>query len=585
MFISNVPLKFKLMTVIFFVAVLISAVSVIGFRMVLTQANNMIYSQTASSMAVLSDKISGRLENIMEVSLVAAVNRNIQDNLKIVNAEESSIVRFNARARISESVHGLVHRDIINISILPAGDEALIWGFDSTPEDERVFAAALLAAREAQGAPVWFLTGRADGSLLCVREIRSVGRPFLEHLGYLVIRVNFDRIVREASRDILAVPAYQINIYKNDMLLYPAAALYEDRLPRREDDYSQYFFSIRDVDGEALFLVYSPVDIAGHNWEFVLGLPYGHMFRAQAAANTYYFVSLAAAVLIAAVMSFFIFSGINSHIKLLEKKMDRIREGNLEPLNSNLRLADDELGRLNLYFDEMREEFKQAIEDNYVKELLLTQTQLSALEQQMNPHFLYNSLDAVHWFARRGDGESITAIVSSLGSLLRNTLSVYEDMISLKKEMEILDSYLCIQRIRFPDTLFVNIDIEDDAYDVLIPKMSIQPLVENAIMHSMEENIGMCNIEVRAKLTDGHIKVEVENDGSEIQEDILSLLQQKKLKSRGSGIGLINIDTRIKLLFGQNYGLHFKSGENCVVVSYELPVVKEVNHAKASDSG
>jgi len=567
---QNLPLKIKLMAMIIFVAVLISTVSLIGFHMVHTQTNEIIYTQTASSMGVLSDKISGRLDNIVEVSLLAAVNRNIQDNLKIVNASGSSMQHFAARNRLSESIHGLVHRDIISISILPAGDEFIIWGFDSSPEDYMVLANALLAAREAKGAPIWYPTGRDDGSLLCVREIRSVGHPFLEHLGYLVIRVNFGRIVAESTNEVLLIPDFHLNIYQGMMLMYPYDQGREASLPRGLGLYR--YFSIEYIDGDMLFLVYSPVKIANHTWELVLGLSYGSVFRARAVANTAYIISLTAAILIAAALSFYMFTGINRHLKLLEKKMNRIRDGNLEPLDSDIRLAGDELGRLNTYFDEMREEFKKAIDDNYIKELLLTKSQLSALEHQINPHFLYNSLEAVHWFSRRGDGDSITAIVSALGNLLRDTLSVYEDLITLEKELEILNSYLRIQHIRFPDTLSVRIDAEEAAYAVLIPKMSIQPLVENAINYSLEENIGGCNIEVRAALRDGRFRVEVENDGSEIQEDILIQLREKRIKTRGSGIGLINIDTRIRLLFGHEYGLNFKSRDDRVIVSYEIPL-------------
>jgi len=122
----------------------------------------------------------------------------------------------------------------------------------------------------------------------------------------------------------------------------------------------------------------------------------------------------------------------------------------------------------------------------------------------------------------------------------------------------------------------VVIDAQPDTYSVFIPKMSIQPLVENAINYALEENIAGCNINVRAVLTPERIKIEVENDGSEIDEDILNLLREKRVKTHGSGVGLINIDTRIRLLFGEEYGLRFKNEYNCVTVSYELPILKEV---------
>jgi|GEM_PF-6119222 len=523
---QDLPLKFKLMAVILFVAILISMVSVIGFRIVIAQSNEMIYTQTANSMSLLSDNIFNRLENIMEMSTLIAFNRNLQNDLRVVNEGGATMAYFDARTGILEVIHARIHRDIISISVLPANAAPVIWSFDPFfVDDSKNLPYALQLAAEAEGAAVWHPTGADDGSLFCVREIRSLTYPFLGHLGYVVVRVNFEIIVEEAAEAVLLIPDYQINIYKDDMLLYPSPDSDEARLPRSPNNIGN--FAIQYVDGESWFIVYSPVIISRLYWDFVLGVPYGTMFRALTVANILYFASIIFAVFIAAGLSFLMFGWINRHIKLRE-------------------------------------------------ELLLTQARLNALEQQINPHFLYNSLESVRWLAERGDGNSITAIVGALGNLLRNTLSVYEDLIPLEKELEILESYVRIQRIRFPDTLSVVIDAQPDTYSVFIPKMSIQPLVENAINYALEENIAGCNINVRAVLTPERIKIEVENDGSEIDEDILNLLREKRVKTHGSGVGLINIDTRIRLLFGEEYGLRFKNEYNCVTVSYELPILKEV---------
>jgi two-component system sensor histidine kinase YesM len=272
------------------------------------------------------------------------------------------------------------YADIINISIMPVEDTPIYWGADSSEEQPEVLSAALRAAKEASGAPIWHPTGRQDGSVLCVREIRCVTLPFLDHMGYLVIRVNFNKIVQDTAHEILSMQDYQINIYQQGTLFYPPPGRQEEPLPRNGLFENAAAYDIRTAGGRISFLVYSPIKAPHLSWDLVLSIPYGDVFRALVTANTLFIVSVVAAVVISLALSRFMFRGINRHLRLLHDKMDRVRHGDLEPFESSLQLAGDELGLLNRYFDDMRADFKKAIEDNYIKELLLAQTQLQSLE-------------------------------------------------------------------------------------------------------------------------------------------------------------------------------------------------------------
>ncbi|MFV0401584.1 MAG: histidine kinase [Oscillospiraceae bacterium] len=565
----DMPIRRKLLVITLLVALLISAVALGGFQLVTRNSNRMIYTQTAGSMRVISDKIAARLDSLMEVSLYIAVNREFQANLTTINEQPLTAAQGVARSEITTLLSQTFQSDLVAITILPLDATPIVIGSNSSAENDEVLARALAMAAEAKGAPVWLPTGRSDGSVLCAREIRNVRRPFLEPMGVIILRVNLDKIARESAANILT-GEYNIAINQEGELLYPYA---EDGQSVFDESvfHDESLYTIGRRGGDMRFVTRSTISAFRLEWSLVLGIPYEDVFYSLIVANILFVVCLAAAVVIAMLLSRRMLGSINQNVHLLTDKMNRVREGDLEPYSGTTAVGEDELGVLNRHFDKMTADFRQVIEDNYVKELLLTQTQLKALEQQINPHFLYNSLESINWFARRGEGKNVSAIAQALGSLLRSTLSENEDRIPLRRELAILDSYLRIQRIRFPDTLRVHTQADEDEMDALVPKMSIQPLVENAIVHSLEENIGECHIYIRVALEGEMVRVEVENDGSEIDVDILDKLRQKTASPKGHGIGLINIDSRIKLLFGQEYGLKLKSAEDRVTVSFRIP--------------
>lgn len=570
----------KLLAVTLGVALLISTVSLGGFQLVANQSNHMIYTQTASALNAISDKIASRLNNLIDTSLYIAVNRGFQNNLSALNGKSSTSSPVLARSEITSLIYRTFHSDIITISVFPLQSSSIVLGFDFMPQDKEIYAKARTMAAQAKGAPVWLATGRSDGSVFLAKEIRSLSEPFLEPMGLLLLRVNLDKIVRESAENLLS-GEYDIAISQNGEHLYPYAGegqTAQSELAFRGDS----LYAIGRQDGEMRFNVRSGIRAFNLHWDLVLSIPYNDVFRSLVVANMLFAACLMLAAVLTTLISRRMLGGINRDIRLLTDKMDRVRKGDLEPYPNPPTLGRDELGNLNRHFDEMTVDFKQVIEDNYVKELLLTQTQLKALEQQINPHFLYNSLEAVYWFSHSGECEQVASIAHALGRLLRSTLSENEDSIPLKQELGILDSYLSIQRIRFPDTLRVQMQVQKEALDALVPKMSIQPLVENAIIHSLEENIGECHISIRVALKEEMIRVEVENDGSEIDEDILNKLREKKVEPKGQGIGLINIDSRIKLLFGQEYGIRLRSLQNRVIVSFCIPACIPAGTGEAS---
>ncbi len=572
---KNLPLKYKLIYVTLVVALVMSVVSIMGLQKVVNNSNKLIYEQTANSMGYLSKEISNSLNSIEDASLSFAVNRSLQKNLEIFNESPYSNIRTNSQKEILKVLYAYFNTDIISASILPISGDRIVWGQNSSPEAPEITAAAKKLAAQKKGSPGWMSAGREDGSILCVRQIRKIQSLSLETIGVVLIRVNLSRIVGEAAQKVMGTPSYTINIHDVNMLLYPpksteSVTIFPVPLKKEINTYS-----IQKISGNMFFVSRMVITTPSLHWALTLGVPYDELFYSIKATRAAYIIRIFIAVILTVLLSGILFREINVQFNRLLEKMKRVRSGNLEPYPVPQEVRQDELGRLNQYFDQMTADFKKVIEDNYVKELLLTQTQLKSLEQQINPHFLYNSLETVHWFANRSGEKNISAIVQALGKLLRSGLSEKQDLISLEEEIKVLENYLLIQKIRFSDTLSVSLEIAKEALPYLIPKMSIQPLVENAVIYGLEENIDGCRIVIRAGLKNNLLHVEVENNGSEINEDILQLLKEHKVIAKRNGVGLTNIDSRIKLLFGDSWGLRFKSAQNSVVVFFDIPARTE----------
>ena len=203
---------------------------------------------------------------------------------------------------------------------------------------------------------------------------------------------------------------------------------------------------------------------------------------------------------------------------------------------------------------------------------------IKMLRQQINPHFLYNTLDTVNWLAQKYGAEDISAIARSLGQLFRSTISGQTDLIPLDEELAILNNYITIQKIRFKARLDFRLSVPDNASRILVPKLCIQPLVENALKYAMEYTDETCIIQVTVQEQEKDYVITVSNTGSQFEENLLWKIQNQEIIPQGSGVGLINIDSRLKLLYGTHYGLNIYNEDGMAVVMLSIPKKQERTH-------
>jgi two-component system sensor histidine kinase YesM len=256
-------------------------------------------------------------------------------------------------------------------------------------------------------------------------------------------------------------------------------------------------------------------------------------------------------------------------IEILTNKIKRVENGEFEleeasGLENSPEIASktapvpirvDEIGDLQRDFDIMIQKINVLIKENYTKQLIIKDTQFKALQAQINPHFLYNTLESINWLAKMNQQQEISQMVESLGNLLRNAISNKEQLITLKEEIRLLLNYITIQRIRFGERLDFRLEIEEQWQYLYIPKLSLQPLVENSINYGLEKIPGVCRITVKSVDMDDNLCLVIEDNGPGLDPLILEKLDRGNIQPKGLGIGLKNINDRLKLSFGENFGI------------------------------
>lgn len=245
----------------------------------------------------------------------------------------------------------------------------------------------------------------------------------------------------------------------------------------------------------------------------------------------------------------------------LTSRMKQVKKGELISLPSSIIQGKDEIGELTSTYNYMIHAMEDLIEKEYLLGQETKNAELKILQAQINPHFLYNTLDMIQWFVEEGMLSQIEESVSSLATFYRLSLSNGKEFISLREEMEHVRSYIRLQKLRFPDTFLYEEELDEGLLDYLLPKTTLQPLVENAITHGLQES----------KRIPGHLLIKIEKEeGKNIRISILDDGAGMKNPPRptpnsgtsrensGHGFGIPNVSSRLTLLYGPGYGVVFE---------------------------
>lgn len=242
----------------------------------------------------------------------------------------------------------------------------------------------------------------------------------------------------------------------------------------------------------------------------------------------------------------------------------------------------DEIGRLREGFNRMSNEITRLINTIYNKQVLLRESEFKALQAQINPHFLYNTLDTINWMAHKEGMDTVSNMVSAVSSLMRASISNRQQFVSVDDELHYVREYLYIQQVRYQDKLFVSIDVDPALGRQMVPKLILQPIVENSVVHGIEGSKKGGSISLTGRRIGEHIVFTISDSGMGIPpEKLASLLAgpaEAEPDAKHSHMGLYTVHQRVRYLYGEAYGLRIQSAEGeGTTVMLEIPYYDDPN--------
>ena len=353
---------------------------------------------------------------------------------------------------------------------------------------------------------------------------------------------NLRKYKRRIERNLAVSEEYDANmeIWENDVQIVTALI---------KEEISQYmFYEIRDMQNEK-----------------------AEMDRFYKRAMSGSMLAFGILTLMVAAFSIYLPKSFTRPITDLLVVTDRVSKGDLEARCFND--SSDEVGVLAHSMNQMIEKINELLSQITKEQIRIREAELELLQSQINPHFLYNTLDTIIWLAEGGDEKMVVSMVKSLSAFFRTSLSRGRDIITLREELLHAKSYLEIQQFRYQDILTYEINVPDEFLDYTIPKITIQPLIENALYHGIKNKRGGGKIIICAESRDEDIAISVSDNGIGMTPERLSEVTDGLSGDRPGDnaiYGLYNVNERIKLKFGNDYGitLHsvFGEGSTCNIL-------------------
>lgn len=526
------------------------------------RSGDMLYAQAQSELDTAAGIIDSALDTVDGVTAKLADSAVIRSALH--RGRESDLL-YQLMYRETENLNGFASIDVYD------SDGARIYAgsLNSEAGSLPVYWGVLRAARECEGQTMQ--ANGADGLVIARAVYGSDG----EVSGYVLVRIpqgGFGALLGGSfgeQNDVFLLDGTWRQIYCSDSI-------------RADETISSLRAQL--LSGAALgggdynvYLRQSP------DTGFTLALRQPKVYTREVMATVY---STCAAMgilclLLGLLCAWLLSRYLSKPVNELDEAMKRVEKGDYAAELSSDR--EDEMGRLTASINRMTREYRQNLERSVQRERELNETELSMMQAQLNPHFLYNTLDSIKWLGVTNGVPQVAAVASGLAVLLRAGISG-DRLITLERELELLEKYLDIQSLRFEDRFAWEIDVDERFQHCIVPKLILQPLVENSIIHGVA-NMDDGYIKLSAREKSGTLILSVQDNGVGIPQDVLDWLNDPDRDVPGGHLGLKNVDRIVRLYYGGDYGIsaYSATGEGSRV-ELRLPMNKEVN-GNAEGSG
>ncbi|UOQ43980.1 sensor histidine kinase [Halobacillus salinarum] len=566
-FYRNFKIKNKIFSISLLLLLIFCLIGMVTYQYFTTLYEKRIYQESADMLQLSSSVLDEELNKVENLSFQVSTDVLIQTYLQTINESEVSYELYQTKTRLLGRLldFASTKKYISSMQVIDANGEKYTTGYNTSVENDPGKIGSLLL--NTKGSNVWTNIEGAN-AISSARLIRRKENLGLDNLGKLIISIDMDEFV---NKTLNFSPNKNFVITSKDEIFYQ----------RDEDKWKISDFQInnngngymvKEINGSDYLLTYTHSRFSDLNYYHLL--PYEDITKQTRTIKRIMIICFLFMLTLTIWLSRRAAQNISKPLEDLSAGMKQVENGNFEVPTTSYH--DDEVGQLHHNFRVMLNKINELIKENYTKQLMIKETEYKALQAQINPHFLYNTLDSINWLAKINQQKKISVMAENLGSMMRNIISKKEATITVQEEMEIVRNYITIQKYRYEDRLDFTLTTDPEFDRVQIPKLTIQPVVENAIQHGLEEMVTACKVDVELRQQEEDLLIMVSDNGPGIEEDKLEGIYRGEIKSKSSGIGLKNINERIKMMFGERYGLTIDSkfGQG-TTVNLLIPLVTE----------
>lgn len=581
---DNLQIKYKLFLLVSWIMVISFSFTFFGLQYAFHIYDEQIYSKSSQVLSTSSNSIESELKALEDLSYNILTDPQIQQYLSTIREETTEYDKFRQSTNMLDKLLSYANKEeyIQSITIVDTTGEEYAAGPKTTKLTQKQKTDITNMAKSANGSNIWLNPEENDFIFATAREIRQFKNLSFDHLGTIIINLNMDRLVGNllaGSRNIDG----EFLIVSENSLIFPKEInpTFKEAAISLDSQTIKSGYQIEKIDNKNYFLVHIKSNY--FDWGYLNVIPFNQIFENINKVKTFLIVIFILMFVGVTFLGIRFARNITMPLENLVAGMQYVKVGDFKEakkkaLDTSI-MQDDEVGKLQQNFQTMIQQIDELIHENYSKQLTIKETEFKALQAQINPHFLYNTLESINWLAKGNGQAQISKMVESLGFLLRNSISLKQPLITIEDELNIVKNYVVIQKYRFEERLDFHLHVDSDIVGFYIPKLTLQPLVENAIHYALEPKIDPCKISVYSIVNKDSIKLIVEDDGPGMESAFIEKLKKGEVKTRGQGVGLSNIDERIRLSYGESYGVKIESepnkGTKVIIV---LPFDKGENH-------
>ncbi len=547
----NLRLHWKIRLLIITILAITSCISLILFKYSISIYDQQLYKNSADILTLSMQNIESEMYHLITTVSQLSTDSGLQETIRQIETSSSEYDEYKERQELMKHIYISLNKKkyILSVNYIDSDLNINSVGSDTSvllgSKVQKLYSLAF----SDNGAPVWVNPGDDDPALILLCPIREVDNLSLRPMGVIALRMDISKLVKY-TLEINSDSNENFYIYDIDNELYHYGNLQETFQYKALTNNTLH--SIVGYNTNSYFIVKKDSNYS--SWSYYYAIPYNNIFSVFVRLRNTGIIVFICLYLILLVITTYFSNSLTKPLVQLSKKMNHISEFDFKKstLSFSQTSRTDEIGQLQDCFQNMIRQIEILIQKDYVKQIRIKDNEYRTLQAQINPHFLYNTLDQIYWTALNHKENDIAIMIYSLSRLLRETIkgsSNFDKLISLQDEINLLEYYLTIQKNRFRDRLTFEKSITETALNSYVPKFILQPLVENSIKYGVEATTLPCNITLTAKTDESHLIITIVDNGIGVPEDLNIRIEKGEVQSKGSGIGLSNVYHRLKILY------------------------------------